>query len=233
VNVNNAVLYVKESLQSKADPKKAAQMQAYMKTEMPFYGVQKPGLVATVRGLKQEFGTPALGELLELTERLWQARHREEKHLALELFKVHRFSHLPELLPRWEQWVREGAWWDFVDTIATQLVSPTYKNHREVTEPFVRRWSEDSDFWVRRLAILSHLKHKVETDETLLFEHCLRCAHEKEFFIRKAIGWALREYSKHNPESVAAFLEKHRERWSGLTYREGRKWLDKASHEKS
>ena len=227
------VVFIQDHLRRAADPDKAGPMQAYMKTDMPFHGVQKTERVAIRRAFKRAFTLRSWeDDLRPLIEALWALPHREEKYLALELAHAHtRIALTQAALPLWEWLVRDGAWWDLVDAIASPLVSPTYLKHREEVEPWTERWIEDESLWVRRLAILAHLKHKEQTDAERLFAHCLRCAHEKEFFIRKAIGWALREYSKHDPEAVAAFLLAHRGAWSGLTFREGSKHLRKQGWE--
>jgi 3-methyladenine DNA glycosylase AlkD len=90
----------------------------------------------------------------------------------------------------------------------------------------MERWIDHPDMWLRRSALLAHLTHKDQTDRDMLFDHCLRRAHEPEFFIRKAIGWVLRQYARTAPEAVTDFVVANREAWSGLTYREATKHLD-------
>ncbi len=122
---------------------------------------------------------------------------------------------------------KEGAWWDLVDWVAGRVVSPTLLAHREQTKPVLEEWVEDDDMWVRRVAILSQLKHKDQTDVAQLFDFCLRRADETEFFIRKAVGWALRDYSWTNPEGVRDFLADHGDELSPLSRREAGKRLAK------
>ncbi len=217
--------FLTEQLQLYADPEKAAPMAAYMKTDMPFYGVQKPQRVQIQRAFKKEFTLVSITEIHALVEALWERPHREEKYLALELSATYKAMRVPASLPLLERLAREGAWWDFVDAIASSLVSPIFLAHRSETTPYVERWSEDERFWIRRLALLAHLKHKAKTDADLLFAHCRKCTPEKEVFIRKAIGWILREYGKAEPERVAQFLVEHRDEWSGLSWREGSRRL--------
>ncbi len=120
----------------------------------------------------------------------------------------------------------EGAWWDFVDDVAANCVGVVHRKERALMEPVIEAWVDDDFMWLRRTALLSPLKHKSETDYVTLFDHCLRRAHETEFFIRKAIGWTLREYAKTEPDRVRYFLLEHRDRWSGLTLREASKHID-------
>lgn len=131
-------------------------------------------------------------------------------------------------MPLFEELIRKGAWWDFVDVIAAHLVGHLYKTNRAEIEPVMDDWIDDQDYWIRRTAILSQLRHKKETDAQRLFSYCLDRAHEKEFFIRKAIGWALREYSYCDPQAVMRFLMKNRPVLSNLSFREGAKHLVKS-----
>ena len=111
------------------------------------------------------------------------------------------------------------------DEIAPHLVGVQLKDHRDVIQPVLNRWVTDRDFWIRRAALLAHLGHKAEIDEGILFAHCRLLAPEKEFFIRKAIGWALRDYARHDPAAVGDFLARHAGVLSPLTRREAGKHL--------
>src|SRR5690606_33699083 len=107
---------------------------------------------------------------------------------------------LPQL-DLYERMVVEGAWWDLVDDVAANLVGALLLGHRAAMRPVMEAWVDDDDMWRRRTAILSQVRHRDQTDAEMLFDFCRRRAHETEFFIRKAIGWALREYSKTDPRS--------------------------------
>jgi 3-methyladenine DNA glycosylase AlkD len=227
MNTDALVTYVQDELAVQANARQAVEMAAYMKSEMPFYGVKKPLRVPILRVIKSDFRPASQAEYEAGVRALWALPHREEKYLALEWAKAHKKWIGVASLPLYEELVRDGQWWDFVDLIASHLVGGVYLAERQEAEPWIRAWIEDDDMWMRRTALLSHLRHKEETDATVLFAHCLQCADEKEFFIRKAIGWALREYSKSAPDAVRAFLQEHETRWSGLTLREGSKWLKK------
>lgn len=120
--------------------------------------------------------------------------------------------------------------WDFLDGIAVNLIGRVALQNKSSMEPLLRQWIADEDMWIRRTAILAQLKHKQETNADLLFELCRARMHEKEFFIRKAIGWALREYGKTNPDSVINFLKEEKANLSGLSYREGSRILIKEGH---
>jgi len=203
-------------------------MAAYLKTDMPFYGVQKPDRVPIYKEMKKRFQPQSQQDYEGAVLALWSLPHREEKYAAITFSLQNETFITAKSLPLYERLIREGAWWDLVDGVASDLVGRVLLEQRSRTRPVIERWIDDDDFWIRRTAILAHLRHKEQTDANQLFDHCLRRAHEKEFFIRKAIGWALREYSKAAPEEVGEFLLKNREALSSLSFREGAKRLVKA-----
>jgi len=200
-------------------------MQAYMKTDMPFYGVQKPFRVVILRQLVRDFPPADREEYEELVLGLWDLHHREEKYLALGVAR-HFGEHVtPSSLPLYRRLIVEGAWWDFVDEVATKLIRRLIVEHPDQTWPMVDKWIDDEDMWLRRTAILCQIGARERTDTGRLFAFCERRAFEREFFIRKAIGWALREQARTDPEAVAGFVVEHRDQLSGLSYREATKHI--------
>lgn len=212
-------------LKALADPDKAGPMAAYLKTEMPFYGVNAGPRQALAKKLAKAHRPGGRRGYERAVRALWALPHREEKYLAIDLARAWHAFIEPATLPLYEQLVREGAWWDFIDPIASHLVGRALRRRPLAVWPVLDQWIDDPDMWIRRTAILSQLSSKSKTDETRLFDYCRRRAHEKEFFIRKAIGWALRQYSYQAPEAVRAFLLAERDRLSPLSFREGAKQL--------
>jgi len=208
-----------------ADPDKAGPMGRYMKTDMPFYGVQSGVRAGVYREMKRLFIPKSREEYEGAVLALWALPHREEKYAAIEYASQHDAWIDARSLDLYGWIVCDGAWWDFVDAVAIRLVGTAYLKDRPGVRPVMEAWVEDGDLWIRRAAILSQLKHGSETDHDQLFRFCLRRAPDTAFFIRKAIGWALREYSKTSPERVARFLANHRDRLSGLSVREGARQL--------
>lgn len=225
---NELARYVTAELKRLADPAKAPAMVAYMKTTRPFFGVPTPMRTAMLKQMGERFAPSDQKSYARSLMALWDLPHREERYCAIAFARRYEQFVTPASLPLYERMIREGAWWDFVDEIAVNLVGAVYENFRAQTQPIIERWIDDDDMWIRRTAILSHLKHKKETDAAQLFKHCLKRAGETEFFIRKAIGWALREYSKTDPRAVRAFLTKNRKRLSNLSNAEGSKHLARA-----
>jgi 3-methyladenine DNA glycosylase AlkD len=222
---DSMVRFVQGELAGLADPARAAPMAAYMKTDMPFYGVPMPARVPILRELKIRFPPADRADYRAKVLSLWNLPHREEKYLAIGYawtFKKHVTFDQMDLF---ERMIVEGSWWDFVDELATHMVGQVLLEDRLRMRPVLGRWIDDEDMWLRRSAILSQNRHKGQTDQALLFDFCLRRAHEKEFFIRKAIGWALREYARTQPNQVREFLAEHRDRLSGLSLREASKHL--------
>lgn len=220
------VSFVAAALAERADPEKAGPMAAYLKTDMPFYGVQKKGRTEVLRLVRREFPIDDNSAYRDAVLALWDQPHREEKYLAIAMARQHTPFITMDNLDIYEQLVVEGAWWDFVDDVAINLVGFVHLHQREEMEPVIERWIDDEVMWLRRTSLISPIKHKAETDHKTLFDHCLRRAHENEFFIRKAIGWTLREYAKTEPDRVRRFLMNQRDRWSGLSFREASKHLD-------
>lgn len=225
LDIPGAVRFATRSLAGVADAEKARAMAAYLKTDMPFYGVQKPGRSPILRELIREHAPADREEYERLVLALWALPHREEKYLALGVAVGHQEFVTPASLPLYRRLIVQGAWWDFVDEVATHLIRPLATGYPADVWPVVDRWIDDPDMWLRRTAIICQVGAKGQTDPDRLFGYCAARAHEGDFFIRKAIGWALREYAKTDPDAVAVFVAEHRERLSGLSYREATKHI--------
>jgi len=224
--MDHLVALVEAELAARADPDKAKGMAAYLKTDMPFYGVQKKGRTEVFRKVRAACPIANSSEYREAVLTLWARPHREEKYLAISLARGNPAFTTFDNVDLYRRLIVEGAWWDLVDDVAINCVGMVHRHERKSMEPVIESWIDDEDMWLRRTALISPIKHKDDTDYETLFDHCLRCAHEREFFIRKAIGWTLREYAKTRPDRVRSFLLQHRDRWSGLSFREAAKHLD-------
>src|SRR5262249_25589456 len=130
----------------------------------------------------------------------------------------------PTLLPTVAELITTKSWWDTVDTLASDTVGPMVRNHPELLST-MDEWVRDDNLWIARTAILHQLSYKEDTDADRLFRYCLAQAGHRDFFIRKAIGWALRQYAHTNPEAVRAFLAGHGDLLSPLSVREAGKHL--------
>lgn len=214
-------------LRTAADPARARGAQAYMKTSDPFFGVGAVPLRRILQDLAGRSAPASQSDYLAQVAALWTIPEREGRYAAVDWARRFRPFITVEALPHYERMIREGAWWDTVDAIAAHLVGRLLLEQRARLRPVMESWIQDPDPWIRRAALLAHLKHRGATDRVQLFAHCLRLAPEKGFFLRKAIGWSLREYSKTAPGDVRAFLETHPGTFSGLSVREALKVLDR------
>jgi 3-methyladenine DNA glycosylase AlkD len=220
-----AAIHATARLRSCADPNKAAAMQRYMKTDMPFLGVQKPDRVPILRELVKGWVPDTRNEYETLVTALWELPHREEKYLALGVARAHSRFVTRTSVPLFRRLIVSGAWWDFVDEVATKLTGRVLLKQRSAMTPTIESWLVHHNMWVRRSAMLAQIGHKAETDRDLLFRSCLTLAPESEFFIRKAIGWALRDYAWTMPDAVRDFVDRNGTALSGLSRREATKNL--------
>src|SRR5260221_3190269 len=165
--------FVATQLRAAADPAKAGPSQAYMKTDMPFYGVQKPAQTPIFREMNRRFPPQSRREYEAGVRALWRLQHREEKYAAIEFAYRHKQFITAASLPLYEKLVRQGAWWDLVDPIAVSLAGQTLLNERDAVRAVVEGWIDDPDLWIRRTALLVHNHHKQATDQRQLFHHCL------------------------------------------------------------
>ncbi len=210
------------ALEEAADPVIAEQMQAYMKTDAPFYGVKAPIRQAQLKKIAADFKTLKPEEYEGIVLALWHHSHREVQYQGLDIAERYKKCRTLDAWPLYKKLMQECTWWDTLDFVAGRLMSPLLLKHREL-EAEVAAWAADENFWVRRASLLAHLKHRGDMNIALLEETILKLAHEEEFFIRKAIGWILREYSKYNAEWVRSFVTKHEQELSGLSKREALK----------
>jgi 3-methyladenine DNA glycosylase AlkD len=205
------------------DAEKAVPMQKYMKDNFPFLGIKTPER----RRLTKEFfaETQILKKPFqhELVSELWKKEEREYQYAACDYITSSLKKLAKEDMLFMEKLITEKSWWDTVDTLAAHPVGRIASDHPETIEETIRSWAYGSHLWLRRTSIIFQLRYKQETREDVMYEFISHNADSKEFFIQKAIGWALREYSKTNPESVRSFISSAS--LAPLSIREGSKYL--------
>lgn len=213
------VAAVDAALRQQADPARAPAMRAYLLDQFDFLGIPAPIRRKAIQA--HRFSDAA--DVLDAAQRLWAKPEREFRYTAIDLLarnvKLLDGSHLPAL----QALLQRDAWWDTVDGLSS-VMGDIIQAHRLSAE--CDKWIAHRDFWVRRSAMLHQLGWRMETDTGRLFAYAERLAAEKEFFIRKAIGWALRDYARWNPAAVQAFIDTNRDKLSKLTIREACKHLD-------
>ena len=200
-------------------------MARYLKNQFPFLGLRRQDYQSLVRPLFAQLGRePAEKFVLDAAHGLWRLPEREFQHCAGDL--LDRFSKRlsPAALADCRYFILNKSWWDSVDLIATRVVSPLVLRHPELRR-VMDEWSRSAEsFWLRRTALIHQLGYQQRTDERRLFAYCSRNAREPEFFLRKAIGWALRQYARTAPDAVRAYVDAHPE-LSALSRREALKHL--------
>lgn len=217
---------VRAALASVAEPARAPGMQAYMKSAMPYLGVSAVPLRQVCKALFKDLGWRDCEGWQRDVLTLWRgARFREERYAAIELtgVKAARQFHTLAALPMYEEMIVTGAWWDFVDAIAGQRLWTILLNEGAAMKRAMLAWSIDADMWKRRSAILCQLRAKDNTDVAFLYACIEPSLDSKEFFLRKAIGWALRQYAWTDPAEVRRYVAEHADRLSGLSRREALK----------
>lgn len=218
---------VRKALERRADPKKAGPMQAYMKSAMPFLGIPAPVLREICEPLFAEHTLTTAAAWRQAIAGLWDtATRREHRYAALELAAYQPYQRFVSmaLVPLYRRLIQEGAWWDTVDSLArgVAVLLATYPAPLKRT---LRAWAKQDNMWLRRVAIIAQVNAGEATDVELLYDCIKPSLDSKEFFLRKAIGWALREFAKTNPNEVRRFLATHRGQLSPLSAREAEKGL--------
>ncbi|MGI9031738.1 MAG: DNA alkylation repair protein [Ilumatobacteraceae bacterium] len=221
MSVSDLVTAVRRGLAVRADAAAAPVMQRYMKSALPFRGVGKPGRVDLLRELRPLLANADV--VLAAADALWDgAEFREEGYLGIALSRT--LAPEPVRLRTYRHWIVTGAWWDYVDEIASHLVGPTLRAVPAEVTPIIRSWASDPDRWVRRTSIICQLGSKDRTDTELLAAAIEASSTDSDFFLRKGIGWALRQHAHTDPGWVSAFLANHPE-LSPLSRREASKHL--------
>ncbi len=207
-----------------ADPASQPWMQAYMKDRFVFLGIKTPARRAAIATLIRGQKSATAADLLRAARALWALDEREYQYAAVDLLGRHVARLTPADIPALLALVEKKSWWDTVDALASVV-----NRILRAADPFEQRQMDEAlaseNFWERRVAILHQLAWRERTDTKRLFGYATACAHEKEFFIRKAVGWALRDYARHAPKEVRVFLREHKSVLSPLTVREAGKHI--------
>jgi 3-methyladenine DNA glycosylase AlkD len=208
-----------------ADPVAAEPMKRYMRDQFEYLGLKSPQVGALLKEYIDKCGLPPLVELDTILRELWTLPEREFQYIATSL--LGRFEkQLPaEFIDTLEYLIIKKSWWDTVDTLSTGVVGVHFQRFPDVRGAALLKWRNSDNLWLRRATILFQLGYKEETDFPLLCEIIRGNLGSKEFFINKAIGWALRQYTRVDPEAVRAFVAATP--LSPLSAREALKWLEK------
>lgn len=214
---------LKKSYSQHADKARAAAMAKYMKDRFQYYGIPSPLRKELDRAFLQEYGKPELNKLNTIIKDGYTSPQRELQYFTIELTRK-LVKQLPEDFIKTAHFMLvTRSWWDTVDAVAADIVGTLVMKY-DLAEK-MDEWIDDENMWLQRTAILHQLRYKKQTDEKRLFAYCRKHAAQKEFFIRKAIGWALREYSKTNPVAVKKFVKETP--LTNFSKKEALKWVER------
>ncbi|MGV2928402.1 DNA alkylation repair protein [Macrococcus capreoli] len=211
-----------EPLKNKSNQKT---MESYMKNNFPFLGIKKSE-TAPIMKVLFKLGLPKTkDETKALVDDCFEQPEREYHYIGMIILNKNEKQFDVTDLDYLKQLILTHSWWDSIDTIAPNIVGRIVLREREAGEAVMRQWNQSDNFWLQRASLLHQLKYKAQMNEALLTEMILHTKDEQKFFIRKAIGWVLREYSKTNAEFVTTFVDTHA--LSPLSQREALKWLER------
>ncbi|MFJ6949538.1 DNA alkylation repair protein [Streptomyces wuyuanensis] len=207
-----------------ADPVRAREAAAYMKHVAPFLGIRTPERRALSRTVLAGTPRPSEDDCTAVALRCWRLPEREYHYFAADYLRRHVGRCSSGFVPVVRHLITTVSWWDTVDTLAAHVVGALVAADPGLVR-VMDRWIEDDDLWIARTALLHQLRHKEATDAERLFRYCLRQSGHPDFFVRKAIGWSLREYAGTDPDAVRGFVDSARDRLAPLSVREALKNL--------
>jgi 3-methyladenine DNA glycosylase AlkD len=214
---------IQTTFSAQANSSNASAMRRYMRDQFEFLGLKTPLRRGLIKDLgKLDFEVP---DLMQLVRALWQLPQREYQYAAIDLLAIHKKKLDIAQLDGMLSLAQEKSWWDSIDGLASVAGDVLFAQRAQQSQLHMDAALRHSNIWVRRIAMTHQLGWRLATDETRLWSYALALAHEDDFFIRKAIGWALRDYARWQPEAVGAFVQAHRAQLATLSVREALKHL--------
>lgn len=204
-------------------PENAVQMKSYMRDKFDFYGIQATERRKISRHLMRMENRPPKSKLNKVIKKLWSEEKRELHYFAMDLMQRYQKQYKKEDIDLMEYMIKNNSWWDTVDTTAKKIIGSYLKKYPEYKIEYTNKWIESNNIWLQRTALLFQLGYKEDTDQELLFNIIERLKDIDEFFIQKAIGWALRDYSYTEPKVIKNYIKNNE--LSNLSTREGLKAL--------
>jgi 3-methyladenine DNA glycosylase AlkD len=219
------VLDLEQLLSKNRNPEKALKMKAYMKHKFDFLGIQMNQRKILSVQFKLSTKNLSIEELWQISDLLWDKSEREYQYVAMDMWSNKLKLLKSEDISRIEMMILKKSWWDTVDWLAARMAGHCFSKHTNVQKEFLNKWIKSKNIWLNRTCLLHQLFYKDKTDFELLQWQILQLKHKNEFFIQKAIGWSLRQYSKTNPSVVQEYV--HQNELSSLAQREALKWMNK------
>jgi 3-methyladenine DNA glycosylase AlkD len=207
------------------DVDRAEPMKKYMRDQFDFFGIKSTERRSAGIEYMKKAGLPDRNDMETVVMELWHRPERECQYFAIELLIKMKKLWVKHDIHLFERLIVEKSWWDTVDYLANHIIGPWFKKYPEAIPSITGKWNTSKNIWLQRSSILFQLKYKKETDTALLEKYILNLITSKEFFVKKAIGWSLREYSKTDSDFVRKFVKKHP--LQPLSAKEALKWLDR------
>jgi len=223
--IENYFAELKDSFEKNADPANAASAKAYMRNKSEFYGLPSPLRRQLLKDFIAKSGYPPYEQLEKMIHYAWAQPQREWQYAAMEIVEKFAKKADPGLLDLCEWMITNKSWWDSVDFLAPNIAGVIFKKYPEIKMQYIENWMQSGNLWLQRSCLLHQLRDNKTADRALLFNLCERLASHPDFFIRKAIGWSLRQYSKTFPEAVIEFVNLHE--LSNLSRKEALKVINK------
>ena len=224
-SVKDYIKELEDIFKQHGDKEKAVQMEKYMRNKFDFYGLHANERRKLSRHLQKIDNRPPHSQLSQVIIKLWSKNKRELHYFAMELFERYKTDFRIGDIKLMVYMVENKSWWDTVDFISKKLVGQYFKTYPQFRDEFNSKWLKSNNIWLKRTALLFQLGYKDETDSELLFINIKKLKDIDEFFIQKAIGWSLREYSRTAPKKVENFIKNNE--LSSLSTREGLKVIKK------
>lgn len=199
-----------QAFEKQADPVRAAGAKAYMRNKSEYYGLSSPQRRQVVKEFIAKAGYPPYENLEEMVHFAWEQPQREWQYTAMEITSKYVKKAGPELIDLAEWMITHKSWWDSVDFVAPNIAGMLFKRFPELKMQYIEKWMKSGNLWLLRSCLIHQLRYNKTTEGALLFILCERLADHPDFFIRKAIGWSLRQYSKFSPEAVIEFVNDHK-----------------------
>ncbi len=207
-NINQQISAIQAQYSAHANEATALQAHHYVKGKFLFYGIKAPERRALDKECWAEVGLPKYEELAEMVKILWAEPQRELHYFALENIGKLKKYWKEDLIDLLEYVILHHSWWDSVD-FAAKWVGEFFQKFPHLIVPVTEKWMASGNMWLQRVCIIFQLTYKKQTNTQLMFDYMLLCADSKEFFLQKAIGWALRQYSRTDPQAVIEFVANH------------------------
>ena len=220
-NYLNTLIY---ELRNNKNPEIAKGQKKYMRNKFEFLGVKTPLKHELLKNHYKKFGKPEKELMNDYAKFLWKQPEREFQYIAINLYEKIMKQFEPEDIHILEYMIENKSWWDSIDSVV-RLNKVYFQKFPELVKEHTGRWINSDNFWFQRSALIFQLNYREKMDKDLMFKYIKKVAHSKEFFVQKAIGWILRQYSKFEPETVIEFVENNE--LATLSKREALKIINK------